>query len=104
MELIDKIEVLSDFYFSKAVSKVDNCNVPLKALGVLITSELTWTNHINQAIDSSRYVIRRIKYLRKWLVREDLLQLVTTQYLSIIFYASPLWIGSLKKARDKINE
>ncbi len=68
----------------------------IKALGVQLSSDLSWSTHVDKAINRSRHLINRFKYLRKWLTRDDLLRLATSQYFSIIFYASPLWIGSLR--------
>jgi hypothetical protein len=67
----------------------------IKALGVIVRSDLAWTDHVNHALNRSRHVVYRIKHLRKWLTKDELLRLVTTQYFSILYYACPLWIGSL---------
>lgn len=67
----------------------------IKALGVLISSDLSWTHQVDFAINRSRHLINRFKILRKWLTQKDLLKLATSQFFSIIFYACQVWIGSL---------
>jgi hypothetical protein len=67
----------------------------IKALGVMISADLNWSTHLNYAINKSKHIISRFKFLKKYLNMEDLLRLVTTQFLSIIYYASPVWIGSM---------
>ncbi len=67
----------------------------IKALGTIISRDLSWAKHINHAIAKSNHTIKRIKFLSKWLDKKDLLQLVTTQYFPIVFYSAPLWAGCL---------
>jgi hypothetical protein len=68
----------------------------IKALGVIVTDTLDWTDHVDQVIDRTSHTIRRIRFLSKWLTKDELLQLVTSQYFGIVYYASPVWMGSLK--------
>ncbi len=67
----------------------------MKAFGVKFNAELDWTDPIDYSLNSSRQIMSRIKHLRKWLKRDELLRLVTLQNFSIVYYCSPLWIGSL---------
>jgi exonuclease III len=67
----------------------------MKALGVVFDAGLDWTSHLSYAIHKSNHLVKRVKFLTKYLTKEELLTLVTSQYFSVIYYASPLWIGSL---------
>jgi hypothetical protein len=67
----------------------------IKALGIMITPDLCWSNHLGYAINKSKHILPRLKFLKKFLDNEDLLRLVTSQFMLIIFYASPVWISNL---------
>ncbi len=76
----------------------------IKALGVQISDDLSWNDHVDYSLKRSRHIVPRIKYLRKWLNTEELLRLITSQYFSIVYYCCPLWIGSLTStAWKRIN-
>jgi hypothetical protein len=76
----------------------------MKALGVYLTPNLSWDKHIDNILNRTAFLIHRTKYLARWLKKEDLLKLITSQYFSIIYYAAPVWIGSLtSKAWTRLN-
>jgi hypothetical protein len=76
----------------------------IKALGMFITRDLSWSKHVNYTLAKSANLVRRIHFLAKWLNTKELLRLVTTQYHPVIFYGSPLWIGCLDaKSWKRIN-
>jgi hypothetical protein len=76
----------------------------MKALGVYLTPSLSWDKHIDSILNRTAFLIHRTKYLARWLKKEDLLKLITSQYYSIIYYAAPIWIGSLtSKAWSRLN-
>jgi hypothetical protein len=72
-----------------------NSTTCIKALGIQFSADLSWDDHVEYTLSRSRHIIPRLKHLRKWLTTEELLKLVTSQYNSIVFYCSPVWIGSL---------
>ncbi len=67
----------------------------LKALGTIISNDLTWSRHINYVIRKSNHTIKRIRFLSKWLDKKNLLHLVTSQYFPVVFYSSSIWAGCL---------
>ncbi len=73
----------------------------IKALGTIFSSDLSWHKHIDYAIKKSNHIVKRIRFLSRWLDKKDLLQLVTTQYFPVIFYSSPLWTNCLDWASLK---
>lgn len=82
------------FYIDHRGSRIE-AKDKMKALGVIFTPSLDWRAHVDAALNKSAHTIKRIRYLSKWLTGEELLQLVTSQYMSLVFYAAPLWIGNL---------
>jgi hypothetical protein len=73
----------------------------MKALGIHFEPDLSWNRQVDSALSKSHYVVKRIRYLSKWLTKDDRLKLVTSQYFSILYYAAPVWIGSLNVAAWK---
>ncbi len=67
----------------------------IKALGVIFSSDLSWSRQIDNALKRSTHAVKKIRFLSKWLDKKDLLQLVTAQYFPVVYYASPLWINCL---------
>ncbi len=50
---------------------------------------------MDNAIRKLNHFVKRIKFLGKYLTKDELLKLVTSQYFSMVYYTSPVWIGSL---------
>lgn len=64
----------------------------INALGVTISSDLSWDEHITNVINKTAYTIRLIKHLGTWLKTQDLLKIVTSKFFGITYYASPVWM------------
>ena len=76
----------------EVVSK-DNINV----LGVLFDAKLEWSLHIRNAINKSAKALNALGLIRKYFNTNELLQLVTSNYFSILYYNSEIWhLHSLK--------
>ena len=73
----------------------------IKALVILLSADLSWTQNLDHSIARSRHVVHHLKYLRKWLTLDEMIKLVSSQYFSIVYYNAPLWIGSLDAASWK---
>ncbi len=90
---------------NKIEIQCDNATVKnqrhMKALGIIFTDDLTWKKQIDTALQRSAHTVRRIRFLSKWLQKPQLLQLVTSQYLPVIFYCSQLWTGCLDSSSWK---
>lgn len=70
----------------------------IKALGVQISDDLSWDAPVNFALNRSRPAIIKLKYIRRLLGVQDTLKLMTSQYHSILFYAAPVWLGSISSS------
>ena len=76
----------------------------LKALGIYITPNLSWDKQVDFAINCSNQIIKRIKFLTKFLNTDELLKLLTSQYFLIIYYGAPIWAGSVSaKSWTRVN-
>ena len=77
----------------------DNINV----LGVNFDAKLEWSTHIKNAINRSSKALNAIRLIRKYFTSRELLQLVTSNYYSILYYNSEIWhVHSLKSFDKKL--
>jgi len=56
------------------------------ALGITITENLTWKEHIDNIATKSAVVVNNIMFLRRWINQDSALKVV---------YISILWVGIL---------
>ena len=80
----------------EVVSK-DNINV----LGVLFDAKLEWSLHIKNAIEKSAKALNALSLIRRYFNSNELLQLVTSNYFSILYYNSEIWHVHCLKLYDK---
>ena len=60
-------------------------------------SKLQWSNHIANASSKALKVLNAIKIIKKCFTKKELLQLVTSNVFSILYYNSKIWhLPSLK--------
>jgi len=64
----------------------------LKALGAVIDHRLRWTAHINLLASRLGGLICGLKMVRRRFTEEQTKTLVTSQLLSILYYACPAWL------------
>jgi len=64
----------------------------IKALGVVIDHRLRWSTHIKLLMSRLRGLICGLKMVRRKFTEEQTKVLVTSQLLSILYYACPAWL------------
>ena len=75
------------------VKSKDHINI----LGVIFDSKLTWANHVAKQSNKANSALHAIKLIRKFFTKEEILQLATANFYSILFYNSKVWhIPNLK--------
>ena len=67
----------------------------MKALGVTISWNLSWDKHINSLAPKLTLIIRKLKFLRRWLSLDDALKVLTSQFFGTLYYAISVWINLL---------
>ena len=79
-------------------------NIPVKSatsmnvLGVSFDSKLTWTKQISNTINKANQALHAIKLIKKYFNTAELLQLLTSNFYSILYYNSEIWhIPNLKQ-------
>lgn len=77
----------------------------MKVLGVLLDNRMTWSEHIAMRINKLNGLTGALKFIRKRLTQEQFLQVLTAQYYSVCYYASPAWLGWHTRKMDirKLN-
>ena len=70
----------------------------INVLGVLFDSKMQWSNQVAKTIKKASKALNAIKLIRKYFTSKELLQLLTSNYYSILYYNSEVWhTGSLKQ-------
>ena len=87
-----RIRIGNEFIYSK-----DSINV----LGVLFDTKLSWSLHVRTAVIKAARALNAMKLIRKYFNTKELLQLITSNYYSILFYNSEVWHTHNLKQTDK---
>ena len=65
---------------------------------MLFDSKMQWSNQVAKTIKKASKALNAIKLIRKYFTSKELLQLLTSNYYSILYYNSEVWhTGSLKQ-------
>jgi len=73
----------------------------MNILGVTFDNALTWSEHINNAINKTKSLIFGLRRLRFYLTTEELLNLVSSLGFSKLYYGAPVW---LSRSLHNINQ
>ena len=66
-------------------------NTKINILGVIFDSKLQWSEHISHAIKRATGALNAIRLIRNFFTKTELLQLITSNFYSILFYNSEIW-------------
>ena len=69
----------------------------MNALGVIFDSKLNWAKYVANQINKANRALHAIKMIRKYFTKDKILQLLTSNFYSILYYNSEVWhIPNLK--------
>ena len=69
----------------------------INVLGVIFDQKLTWSDHIAHCIKKSSKALTAIRLIKNFFNTKELLQLITANFYSILYYNSEIWhLQSLK--------
>ncbi len=75
--------------------KLNNVNIVTKqqinVLGVIFDSKLNWSSHVESCIKKANKALNAIKIIRKFFRTNELINIVTSNFYSILFYNSEIW-------------
>jgi hypothetical protein len=63
----------------------------INVLGVLFDSKMTWAPQVEQTITKANKALNAIRLIRKYFSSRELLQIITSNFYSILFYNSEIW-------------
>ena len=63
----------------------------MNVLGVSFDSKLNWQTQIQQTISKSKKAIQALWLIRKYFNKQEMLQLITSSFYSILYYNSEIW-------------
>ena len=63
----------------------------INVLGVIFDQKLQWHDYISFSISKSIKALNAIRLIRKFFTTKELLQIVTSNFYSILFYNSEIW-------------
>ena len=63
----------------------------INVLGVIFDQKLQWSEHVSQCIKKSSKALTAIRLIRKFFSTKELLQIVTSNFFSILYYNSEIW-------------
>jgi hypothetical protein len=69
------------------ITSKDSMNV----LGVIFDNKLNWAKHVADQISKANRALHAIKLIRKYFSKQEILQLLTSNFYSILFYNSEVW-------------
>ena len=64
----------------------------MNVLGVSFDSKLNWQIQIQNAITKSKKALHAIYLIRKHFTKNELLQIITSNYYSILYYNAEIWL------------
>jgi hypothetical protein len=79
------------------VTAKDSMNV----LGVIFDMTLSWSKHVQTAVTKANRALNALKLIRKYFNTKELLQLITSNFYSVLFYNSEVWHLNNLKYSDK---
>ena len=75
----------------------------IKVLGVHFDSKLNWQTHIEMAITKARKALQAIKIIKPYFNKNELLSLAISNYYSILYYNSQIWLIPSLSRQSKIS-
>ena len=64
----------------------------MNVLGVQFDAQLNWTEHINRITSKAIRSLHAIRLIRRFFNKSELLQLITSNFYSILYYNSEIWL------------
>ena len=68
-----------------------NTKKSINVLGVIFDTKLQWSEHVTKALQKANRSLNAIKMIRKFFSTKELVNLVTSNYYSILLYNSEIW-------------
>ena len=74
----------------------------MNVLGVLFDSKMQWGPHIKKTLQKAEKALNAIKIIKKYFDVSELLQIVTSNFFSVLYYNAEVWqTPTLKQTLQK---
>ena len=73
----------------------------INVLGVLFDSKLNWSTQVAQTIMKAKKTLHAIKLIRKFFRKDELKQLLTSNFFSVLYYNCEVWLTPMMDPRSK---
>jgi len=70
----------------------------LKVLGVKFESDLGWNIHIRNVVAKVSFVLKKLRFISRFVETKDMLKIVTYHVFGTMFYGSTVWQNELTKS------
>ena len=94
-----EVKVFTIIIDGTAISTQNEMNV----LGVMFDTRMQWDKQVSGAITKANKALNAIRLIRRYFNTNELLQLLTSNYYSILYYNSEVWMISSLKCTLKKN-
>jgi len=64
----------------------------IKVLGITFDSNLGWASHLEKIKQKARFVLHKMKFLRRYLTMEEMKKVITSHFYGMIYYGAPVWM------------
>ena len=88
--------IFSKYGIEPITIRIQNTNIVTKSemnvLGIYFDSRLKWCNQVSSAIRKANRALNAIKIIRRYFNTDELLKILTSNYYSILYYNSEVWM------------
>ena len=63
----------------------------MNVLGILFDSKLKWGPQVQRALQKADKALNALRLIRRYFVQEELIQLITSNYYSVLYFNSEVW-------------
>ena len=68
-----------------------NCKGEINVLGITFDSKLQWCSQVSRAIKGANKSLQAVKLIRKYFTTTEIVQLLTSNFYSTLYYGSEIW-------------
>ena len=73
----------------------------MNVLGIKFDSKLSWSHQVSEAVTRANRALNAIKLISRYFNSKELLQILTSNFFSILYYNSEVWMMNNLKIIDK---
>jgi len=71
----------------------------MKVLGLTFDWNLNWNTHLEKTKQKARYILMKMKFLRKYLTEPEMKKVITSHFFGAIYYGAPIWLTEISPSK-----